>query len=670
MQPKTAMIAAGVGLAALGGLGYWQRNSLRTIRVGTEGNPAPVASTSGPAKRIPAVAARVAALWPELTGGGAMPEAALEIAMAQAWLESGVAESGGGGWWKDKTEQGAGNMVGSGNLGARQCGSGDEGGAYYRCVLYGDSRPATPAEIAAGKPKQIPIKAAFRYYTGGLVGGKNRSAGEAAAYDFLKDITRTFPAKEELAEGDVLKYAQKQYTNHYYSGFGATERERVNGYARAIASHLPSVAHALGHKKIYAKVSPELWPQRAQVAGIEGAGMLLAGAVVIVAALLVAGGVHAEKANAAAIRARGALRAVGADLLLPATEPMAGYAKIEPNSPAAQRVQKAIGDELYQIILGKGYSFQMRQTAAAIAGEADVDVDAARASDAQLVHVSGAELLEQLFVSGTLPRARAIPGSNGYLFWYLEGTPIAGSDVDDAISTASDVSRATSSALDVVSAISQIAKRHSAPSPDQPCRRTVKAWVDAHPLLARLFKPDLRPLAASARTKVGEVDPALGVAWGAQPVLLRAIRGLPVDGVGVAVDALGAPALLIQTRVAPESIAGYVPSCVDDVPVAIEDSAVAQVGATQDEFYEVASKAGAGVANIWVPGIGPGLKTASDAVKRAIDQKTGHRTNARARSPDLDFCRQQNTDLAVVRKWVQRHPWLARWTTPRLPGVA
>lgn len=247
-------------------------------------NPLPVPSSDAAAKRIPAVAERFRRLWPEVTGeSGSMPEAALEIALAQAWLESGIAEAGGGGWWKDKTAEGQGNMVGSGNLGARQCGKTDTGGDYYTCVPYGDSSPN-----ADGTQTLIP--ASFRYYQAGTVGGKSRNAGDAAAYDFLHTITKQFPALAELKSGSVLDYCIRQGPkyksddkpnqtvfgrpylggNYYYGGFGATMQERVGSYGRAIISHLPAIAAALGHKKIHACIAPELLTAGAKHAAVSG----------------------------------------------------------------------------------------------------------------------------------------------------------------------------------------------------------------------------------------------------------------------------------------------------------------------------------------------------------------------------------------------------------------
>lgn len=248
-------------------------------------NPVPHAGSGAEMGRIARVAERLRKVWPDVTGeSGPMPEAALEIAISQAFLESGVAEAGGGGWWKDKSGDGTGgNMVGSGNLGARQCGINDAGGDYYTCVEYGDSAPN-----ADGTQTYFPAK--FRYYKAGTVGGKQRDAGDAAAYDFLYSIVRQWPALAELKSGDVLAYAIRQGPkyrkadppnqkvfgreykggNGYYGGFGATMQDRVGSYGRAIVSHLPAVAAALGHKKIYACIAPELLAGGATHAAVSG----------------------------------------------------------------------------------------------------------------------------------------------------------------------------------------------------------------------------------------------------------------------------------------------------------------------------------------------------------------------------------------------------------------
>lgn len=237
---------------------------------------APSGAELGPAGRVPGVAQRIKDVWRELFATE-IPPAALEIALAQAWLESGVADSTGG-WWADKTSKGAGNMVGSGNLGARQCGTADKGGPAWDCVPYGDSRPATAAELAAGKPAQISFPVDFRYYKPGTIGGKARTKDEAAAYDFVTSVTKQWPARAELESGDVLAYARKQYANHYYGGFGPTPEARIAGYAKAIADHLPAIAFALGKKSVDAFVPADAIASAKSHATSAVAGIDLGGA--------------------------------------------------------------------------------------------------------------------------------------------------------------------------------------------------------------------------------------------------------------------------------------------------------------------------------------------------------------------------------------------------------
>lgn len=256
---KLALLAASA--ASAGGLAFFASGRIAAaasgVRRGTCANPMPHASGGAAMAQVPIVASQMRALWPSMVGG-TMTEAAVEIALAQAMLESGI-----GTWWKDKTSEGEGrgSMVGSHNLGARQCGLRDEGGSDYTCVEYGDSRPN-----ADGTQTYFPAK--FRYY----------NSLEAGVKDFLYSITRQWAAVAELQSGDVLGYAIKQGPkyraddkpnqlvfgreykggNGYYGGFGATMQDRVGGYGRAIASHLPAIAAALGHTKIEACIAPEL----------------------------------------------------------------------------------------------------------------------------------------------------------------------------------------------------------------------------------------------------------------------------------------------------------------------------------------------------------------------------------------------------------------------------
>jgi hypothetical protein len=281
-MPSPAELALTASAVAItGGIAFFLTTRKGGVLTGTYANPLPVPSSDAVAKRVPAVAERLQRVWKDVTGDD-MPPQALEIALAQAWLESGVAEAGGGGWWTDKTDKGQGNMVGSGNLGARQCSKPTDSGDYYTCVPYGDTVPQPDGSSKA-------IDASFMYFKAGKTpDGVHRDAGDAAAWRFITDITKTWPALTELKSGDVMVYAKRQGPkaqggNGYYQGFGATMDERVSGYARAIASHIPAVAAALGHKKVYAKIEPELLasgPKHAAVtAGIQLAGAEIARAL-------------------------------------------------------------------------------------------------------------------------------------------------------------------------------------------------------------------------------------------------------------------------------------------------------------------------------------------------------------------------------------------------------
>ena len=258
-----------LGVVGFGAFVKWAKGSA-VPKTTTKGAPLPgsyarpilVPGSDAPAKRVGPVAERLRRLWPEVTGRGAMPLAAQEIALALAWLKSGVAEPGGGGWWTDK----GGNMIGSGNLGALACGPNDEGGDYYTCVKYLD-------EVPQADGSRGPSTARFRYYKPGTLGGKARDAGDAAAYDFLVSITK--PGLAEVESGDVLAYAKK-----HLQANGKTDEKQIASYGRAIASHIPAVAAALGHEKISSLVDQKILSDGAKhVAMIGCCRAMLAGTV-------------------------------------------------------------------------------------------------------------------------------------------------------------------------------------------------------------------------------------------------------------------------------------------------------------------------------------------------------------------------------------------------------
>lgn len=68
--------------------------------------------------------------------------------------------------------------------------------------------------------------------------------------DFLKQLSapkrpKTFAA---LRAGNLNAYAEALHAEHYYEGFGTTVEDRIAGYAKAIASHLPAVSNVLGQE--------------------------------------------------------------------------------------------------------------------------------------------------------------------------------------------------------------------------------------------------------------------------------------------------------------------------------------------------------------------------------------------------------------------------------------
>jgi hypothetical protein len=202
----------------------------------------PKAGTEARAARIRALAADLSAAWPELSGeAGPMPPQALELALAQAGLESSW-----GAGWTDHTARGGGDMRGSNNFGARQCGQGGAGAAWS-CVEYGDTTPNADGT-------STPVKATFRYFRD----AEGRSAAQNGARYFLRDLLVTWPVKPQLLAGDVAGYVHRLGPDkangglYYYGGFGKDFAAREANYGKAVDRLLPEVAAALGHDRVYA----------------------------------------------------------------------------------------------------------------------------------------------------------------------------------------------------------------------------------------------------------------------------------------------------------------------------------------------------------------------------------------------------------------------------------
>jgi hypothetical protein len=222
--------------------------------------------------KIQALAARIKALWPSMPGvSGEISPAALEILLAHAGHETRW-----GGW--------TGDMAGSENLGAYQCGGKQESTGYYKCVNHVDSRPNPDGT-------QTQYTTTYRYYTGGPTpDGVNRSAADGAAWDFLNSIVspQKFNMAAALATGDVLEYVRLGYNHHYFESFNLTKAgldayagsiaelvrrgvdihrkgetpEMVAGrialYAHTIADYLPDVMAALGETTLAAFVPADV----------------------------------------------------------------------------------------------------------------------------------------------------------------------------------------------------------------------------------------------------------------------------------------------------------------------------------------------------------------------------------------------------------------------------
>lgn len=363
---KLALAASGVVITGGAALFAMKRPG-KPILGSSYANPLPVASSEAPAKRIPNVAPRLREAWKAL-GLGDMPEAALELVLANAWLESGVAEVKGGSWWKDRTAVGGGDMRQSGNLGAIQCVASDKGDGEWSCVAYEDSHP---------DGTKYPTR--FRSY----------STPDAAAKDFVRVLTKMPPPATRdkarstdlvaaLKRGDVMNYAETLYNRGYYEGFGKTPAERVQAYAKALASHLPAIASALGHDKIAANIGPDLLANSKAKAlagyNVEGTGAVVAvtaavvGTVAIAAALGAWAIKHQAKKDVESIvdrfkmfvpesQLRDGLAKLAAQGLVVVAPGSAAPAGAIANSATAQAAMAVLGKQAFDAAISQGVQF-------------------------------------------------------------------------------------------------------------------------------------------------------------------------------------------------------------------------------------------------------------------------------------------------------------------------
>jgi hypothetical protein len=70
------------------------------------------------------------------------------------------------------------------------------------------------------------------------------SQAEGAAA-FLHRLILTHETSDVVGSGSADRMAQAMYASHYFQGFGATEAERVDGYAKAIAGAAERIAASL-----------------------------------------------------------------------------------------------------------------------------------------------------------------------------------------------------------------------------------------------------------------------------------------------------------------------------------------------------------------------------------------------------------------------------------------
>jgi len=224
-----------VGLLA-GAVYFWRRQRAAAPSSGAPSGDAPTPApkpsgkgevpTTAPAvaandqtpTRLPKVADALRKVAGEVLGRD-LTDNELALVLGQAWLETGA-----GGWWP-------GALKGSSNLGAMQCTSAEQkAGAsqpYYTCVEGSDKH---------SDGKSYAIK--FRYYRDHA----GKTALEWSAFNFLSRVKGSL----ERSDGTPESYAAELKKTRYYEGFGATEEERIAGYASALRTRALQAAKQLG----------------------------------------------------------------------------------------------------------------------------------------------------------------------------------------------------------------------------------------------------------------------------------------------------------------------------------------------------------------------------------------------------------------------------------------
>lgn len=295
-------------------------------------------------------------------------------------------------------------------------------------------------------------------------------------------------------------------------------------------------------------------------------------------------------------------------------------------------------------------------------------------------------------------------------------------DVDKALATGSDVADVATGLMQAVAAGKKIAERGMAKE-DPRCRKTVKAYVEQHPILSQVLRMtqagrDVRSLAGVPLDGIGDVGAfvdgralaAMGAAPGTFPgVLERVNQLLDIGGPSYAewyteeAERLLASAFVGLGNASRADIDSFVDGYTDElfrqrearnwegVPDdcsispqedrAVLGAMVADLGLSreqEDAIYTAASRTAATALDLYAPGAGQGASQAADAISSLITgrQMAPHavaqaRPHVAARPDASAQVRAELTAIkSTIAEYKARHPHIVKWTKPDLARLA
>jgi hypothetical protein len=175
--------------------------------------------------------AALSAAWDSLGGLPAKTTAALQMAQAVARVEGGYAE----GCWPHCPEvcHNAGGLQLPGSP-----------------VTHDGSIPVCPPGSAPCVDTHPNADGSNTSFGVCFMTYPTQAAGLAA---FLQRLIVTHETADVIGSGDADAMSRAMYASHYFGGYGATDEERIAGYADGIASWAQQIASSLGEPNLIAR---------------------------------------------------------------------------------------------------------------------------------------------------------------------------------------------------------------------------------------------------------------------------------------------------------------------------------------------------------------------------------------------------------------------------------